>query len=149
MEIRHRRLKELLSYWEEKRAGRPHPRRADIDPLDIPDILPLLLMVDTLMGKQNYRIRVMGTKAVEVFERDYTGKNIVDMDFDGSDEQVMAAIRDVTGEDRPVRLDLEMVNRDNMIIRYEMLLLPLSRDSDKPDLVLVGFGFGEPIRQEE
>ena len=38
---------EFLDYWHGKCAGRPMPTRADIDPLDIPRLLPHVYLVES------------------------------------------------------------------------------------------------------
>src|SRR5260370_29881949 len=35
-------------YWRDKSAGRPMPRRADIDPIDIPKLLRDIMLADAL-----------------------------------------------------------------------------------------------------
>ena len=37
-----------LSYWESIRSGRALPRRCDIDPTQIPRLLPYIMLVDVL-----------------------------------------------------------------------------------------------------
>jgi hypothetical protein len=34
------RLQDALDYWRRKSHGKPMPRRVDIDPVDIPKLLP-------------------------------------------------------------------------------------------------------------
>jgi hypothetical protein len=42
------RLLRAHSYWREKSAGRPFPDRRDIDPVEIPDLLPFIVLWDVL-----------------------------------------------------------------------------------------------------
>src|SRR5580658_1065080 len=43
-------LHALYAYWNTLRGGRPLPRRADIDPTEIPKLLPQILMYDVVAG---------------------------------------------------------------------------------------------------
>ena len=49
------RLQEALDYWRRKSAGKAMPRRVDIDPLDIPKLLPDVMLVEVLPSGR-YRI---------------------------------------------------------------------------------------------
>jgi hypothetical protein len=122
--IRSERLVRALAYWQRLRGGRPVPDRADFDPLDIPDIMPHVVMWDVLPG-QHYRCRLAGTKMVEIHGREITG---IDMaDFHGAHD---AAIRPEydgvvrSGEPHYVERSLFWMHRDYR--RYARILLPFS-----------------------
>ena len=55
------RLQDALDYWRLKSAGKPMPRRSDIDPLDIPKLLPHVMVVEALPSGR-YRYRLIGTE---------------------------------------------------------------------------------------
>ena len=48
MKPEHSYLVEFLEYWRGKCDGRAMPARADIDPLEIPRLLPYVYLVDVL-----------------------------------------------------------------------------------------------------
>src|SRR5690348_15047812 len=50
------------SYWERIRGSRAMPRRCDIDPLDIPRLLPFVRLVDVLENPRAFRFRLVGTE---------------------------------------------------------------------------------------
>ena len=50
----------LWSYWTARCGARLMPRRADIDPVDIPLLLPHLLLLETDEQKR-FRYRLVGT----------------------------------------------------------------------------------------
>lgn len=54
------RLGDAYDYWLGKAAGRAMPSRADIDPTDIPKLLPDLMLVERLADGR-YRYRLIGT----------------------------------------------------------------------------------------
>ena len=54
-------LQDALDYWRLKLAGNPMPRRSDIDPLDIPKLLPHVMLVEALPSGR-YRYRLIGTE---------------------------------------------------------------------------------------
>src|SRR5260370_36282844 len=59
--ITDRRLRQWNDYWRCKAAGRAMPRRADIDPTEIPNLLPDVMLVDVL-PQGRYRYRLIGTE---------------------------------------------------------------------------------------
>lgn len=69
------RLGEFYAYWAEKWEDGRFPRRSDIDPTDIPQILPYLLLVDPERGARlRFRYRLMGAYLAGFGGIDFTGK---------------------------------------------------------------------------
>src|SRR5690349_12332502 len=66
------RLRDALDYWRGKLAGTSMPRRADIDPVEIPSLLQHLMLVDVLANGR-FRYRLIGTGNVEAQGIDATG----------------------------------------------------------------------------
>ena len=75
LEPRSPRIRELTRYWRSKRADRFAPRRADIDPAEIPTHLPYLFMVDVLPGG-DYHYRLVGSELVARTGRNATGHRL-------------------------------------------------------------------------
>ncbi len=68
------RLREGLAYWGSKRAGRRMPERRDIDPGEIPALLPWVMLVDVLRDPPDFRYRLIGTGVAARSARDHTGR---------------------------------------------------------------------------
>jgi hypothetical protein len=66
-------LQEALDYWRRKSAGKAMPRRADIDPLDIPKLLPDVMLVEVLLSGR-YRYRLIGTENTDAQGVHATGR---------------------------------------------------------------------------
>jgi hypothetical protein len=64
----------LYSYWLAKRASRSMPARSDLDPGDIPALLPHLMIVDKV--EDRFRYRLVGTAVVRDVGHDATGSLI-------------------------------------------------------------------------
>src|SRR5215469_11693694 len=70
-------LRELRDYWASKCAGRAMPRRADIDPLDLPpQHMPYLSIIEVLPDTDDFRFRLLGTGITGRMGRDSTGKTV-------------------------------------------------------------------------
>ena len=64
-----RRLREepvllnLLNYWERKRADKEIPDRRDIDPIEMPFLLPHLSLIE-ICENDRLKLRLVGTEIV-------------------------------------------------------------------------------------
>jgi hypothetical protein len=68
-------LKAVFDFCAARRGGRAMPRRADIDPVDMPRfVLPYLVLFDVIDGGARFRWRLSGTEVVSRFGRDSTGR---------------------------------------------------------------------------
>lgn len=96
-------LAEILAYWERKCAGRWAPRRADIDPTELPAHLPNLMLIDVLEGGADFRFRLIGTAIVEDMGRDSTGRRMSELyrDHPAALAQLADRLRQVVRERRP------------------------------------------------
>lgn len=71
-------LQFFLSYWQEKRAGRSMPSRADISPREIKPYLGWVCLLDALPGFADFRYRLVGSFVSEYFLGDGTGRTVSD-----------------------------------------------------------------------
>jgi len=60
------RLQGALDYWRRQSDGKAMARRADIDPTDIPKLLPHVMLVEVLPSGR-YRYRLIGTENAEAW----------------------------------------------------------------------------------
>ena len=76
--IAHSGLRALYDYWHGRRPGARLPGRQHLDPLDIPGLLPNLMLVD-VAAPDDLRFRLVGTALVGWFGRDTTGLALEDV----------------------------------------------------------------------
>ena len=67
------RLQQGYQYWRQKSAGKAMPRRADLDPTEIPKLLPDVMLVDVLPSGR-YRYRLIGTGNARAHGVNATGR---------------------------------------------------------------------------
>ena len=72
------RLREAHDYWRRKTGARAMPRRADIDPTEIPKLLPDVMLVDVL-PQGRYRYRLIGTENAQAHGMNATGRYLDDV----------------------------------------------------------------------
>ncbi len=129
------RLRLLYRYWLGKRAGGRLPARTDIDPTDIPSILPFLILIDVTEDSR-YFFRLFGTQVAAWTGVDMTGRYL----GEGPDSPNEAALAPQflsvveSGLPRYDELAATLPNREHQ--NYRRLLLPLSSDGEKIDTLL-------------
>ncbi len=67
------RIRAAYDYWIAKRGARPLPSRRDLDPVDIPKLLPHVMLV-AVEPDGRYRYRLIGTANVAEHGLDATGR---------------------------------------------------------------------------
>lgn len=147
-----RGLRRLFDYWEAKRAGpagpgrafpgRAFPSRADIDPIEIGSLLPHVFLIDVLPGSQpglpDFRFRLTGTTVDEIHGQSLTGRSPADI---RTPEIALAAERQcrrVIQSRAPCCDHVILLARDDSFWHFERLMLPLSGDGSRIDMLLCG-----------
>jgi hypothetical protein len=72
-------IQSFFDYWDGLRGARAMPERSDVDPLDVPRPLLPNLYILVRDDDGGFRFRLGGTRLVEIFGRDITGKRIEDV----------------------------------------------------------------------
>jgi hypothetical protein len=143
----HERVRAIYRYWDSKRNGRLMPRRADLDPLDIPRFLPDICLVDVVPDERKYVYRLIGTNEVAMRGRDPTGLPVGEGYFGTSAQSVFLNYDGVT-QTRAPRLDRDpSITRDNRFIQHESIFLPLSDDGQTVNMILVFTVYGPAPRR--
>lgn len=120
-------IAELHEYWLSRRFGRVMPRRADIDPADMPALLPHIALVDIEYEPFRVRYRVVGTKMVEYVGHDFTGLYLDELKFSKPDE-LLALYRRAATERAPTFRAMTWRGPDGSVWVLENAILPLSED---------------------
>lgn len=135
--IEHSGLRALYDYWNGRRVGSRLPGRQHLDPLDIPGLLPNLMLVD-VAAPEDLRFRLVGTALVGWFGRDTTGLPLGEV-YSGKDwERILEDYRYVIRERRPCLTVRKIAGSQGRRQPYQRLLLPLARDGAQVDMLLAG-----------
>ena len=133
--LRYDCLRQALAYWESKRRGRRMPARRDLDPIEMPRLLPWVLLLDVLRDPLDIRYRLVGTEVVAIARRDFTGARFSALPGKGPDSVVWDNCMTVVRSRAPFsRLPPYEGPRDD-IERGQNLLLPLSSDGVDVDMI--------------
>ena len=71
-----REQRDLYDYWRACAQSRAIPSRYDIDPVDIPHLLPGLSLLDTGHEMEALRYRLAGTRVREIYGTEITGRGV-------------------------------------------------------------------------
>jgi hypothetical protein len=127
----------FYAYWDGKRRGRRMPSRADIDPAEIVPFLPGIMLVDVVADARRFVYRLVGTREVAMRGRDPTGKSVAEGFYGASAEASMTSYQDVVAR-RALRLERrEFTTPDGRYGREQVILLPLSDDDARVNMILV------------
>lgn len=133
----HPSLQELHDYWDRKRGGRPMPGRADIDPVDLKAVLPLLILIDVVPDHRRYLYRLVGTHEVEMRGRDPTGQPVAAAYYGESAEDTTRYLDRVVRTRQPLLYRGTYQPLSTRTQREEVLFLPLSKDGGTVTMILV------------
>lgn len=123
----------VRDYWLSLAKDRPMPAREHFDPLDIPHLLPHIVLFDVFGDPPSFRFRLVGTASVFGAGVDPTGKVFNDMPHSGT---AVGRMR------RGVELRIAYFTDDifpwgtRPHLYYRTLVMPLSGDGDAVDMLL-------------
>ncbi len=127
--------KTLYGYWDAMRGTRLAPRRFEIEPARIADILSDTLILERGLD-QGFQFRLAGTRICEVFGQELRGSDFLD----GWSEEDQVALRrqlDVVGRQAGVAvITFEAETAAGRTARFEALLLPLMHMRETVDRIL-------------
>ncbi|WP_395022755.1 PAS domain-containing protein [Dongia sp.] len=136
--IQHPILKRMVAFWDEKRAGRAWPLRADLDPLDFWFAVGYVSLIDVWAaetGRRRYFFRLDGTRQVDLFGVDFTGK-FLDQVYDAESLPLAEASYGAAVEQGEPQYHVRQVDFHDRPIQYEVVILPLSRTGAAVDMLM-------------
>ncbi len=126
----------FVDYWNSKRRGRAMPARADIDPTEIPKLLPTMTLIDVVDGGARFRYRLVGTGLVEGYGIESTGRFVEEVIRDPATcAEFIALYRSVCNRKRPVFVRNRFPTKGGYSVASSRVLAPLSRDGETVDML--------------
>lgn len=130
------KMRRVYEYWLAKCAGRRMPRRADIDPLELRDLLGNLCLVEvTTDAPPRFRYRVDGSNLATITGFDLTGKYADEL----PDEPYRAYVLEIYNRILAARAPIFLANEEEWEgygVHVESATLPLSSDGETVDAIL-------------
>lgn len=135
------KLRELRVYWLSKKPESSLPGRRDIDPLDIPRLMPYVALVDILRDPLDYRYRLTGTKFVEMIGHDRTGMRAREVFTGHLLDETVALIGRLVESRAPLAFEGRLFWIDKAYYRFQTVILPLATDGKTVDMAIMGLDF--------
>ena len=82
-----------VEYWQSKRAGEAPPLSNSFDPLEVPRLLPHVMLKDVRRDPWDFRYRVVGTIVREHSRDNWTGKWMSEVEGQGETSTVFRVMR--------------------------------------------------------
>jgi hypothetical protein len=122
--MKERTSQALFGYWNEVRGSRLAPRRFEIEPSRITNILPETFILERQERRQ-YVFRLAGTRVCEQFGREFRNLDILNL-WTPDDAEVVARLLDSVAYDGAAAVaTVEAGASPRRSVTFEMLFLPL------------------------
>jgi hypothetical protein len=116
--------RKLFSYWNNLRAERAAPERADIDPAAIRALLRDTFILEVDPGR-NLPVRVAGARVSALFNRELKGQSFVELYREDDRECLSAIVESVLDDPTPAVCGVSAAPIGREPLEMELLLLPL------------------------
>ncbi len=128
--------RQLYDYWLSCANGKDLPTRADINPAQIPRLLPYLSLLDVCADIEDSRVRLAGTRLRDVYDREITGLPLGEIDLGSKRDYWLAAYRHTAFEAKPTQGVVRgpLLNKEHLVQYW--LRLPLASASGVVSMVL-------------
>jgi hypothetical protein len=135
-------LAELYQYWSNRRGQRSLPARADIDPVDIPHLLPHIALTEIVPSSDGkgprFHYRLAGTEIEARFGCALTNRFLDEIKQGDYLNYVQSLYRQLMSDLAPVYAESSFEAGDSNILLAKRLMLPMSDDQQSVNMVLSG-----------
>jgi hypothetical protein len=131
----------LYDYWRAKAGERAMPARADIDPVEMKPWLGNLVLVEFLGSLENYRVRLEGVNIEAMYRSSRTGRGIEALTSKEERDLLLRQYGAVLESRRAAYYEADFQASEGVFARQNKLLLPLSDDGERVNMILAGIYF--------
>jgi hypothetical protein len=129
--MKHEGTVALFQYWDRLRDGRPAPRRTEIEPADIRNLLADTFIIETDARKEPV-FRLAGTRLCAIFGRELKGFAFPSL-WAQRDQRVVARLLSGALHQHSVAvIEFEGTSRSGRTLPLEMIALPLEGSAESP-----------------
>ncbi|HYG91851.1 MAG TPA: PAS domain-containing protein [Azospirillum sp.] len=123
------------AHWDRMRGARRMPSRADLDPVDIPRLLPVTILVEVLRDPLDFRYRLLGTEIDRIVTANYRGRCFSELEHIETGGRLWSDHERVVLTRAPVRSSVAYVGHDRFIRTLSHGLFPLSNDGETVHMI--------------
>ncbi|MEZ5831571.1 MAG: hypothetical protein R3D05_10350 [Dongiaceae bacterium] len=134
-------VRAVVEYWLSKRVGNAPPDAGSFDPLDVPRLLPHVMLKDVQRDPWDFRYRVVGSTVREHSRDNWTGKWMSQVEGQGEGSTVFSVMRWVSEQGRPAIFRPPYVGPHKQFKYCEAAVLPWANSDGLIGRVLVAVDF--------
>jgi hypothetical protein len=138
--------RQLFEYWLEQAASAAMPARRDIQPADIPHLLPNVSLIEIHRDPWRLRFRLAGTRVRDIYDREVTGLDLDDIDWGGQADYWRTAHARVAETGRPAQGVVRSLRASKDHLVHFWLRLPLVTDGPDAAMIL-GYDVSVPVSE--
>lgn len=124
-------LDQMLSYWRSKCGPDRIPMRADIEPHEIPSVLPDLYLMNVRDGGKDFQYRLIGTRIEEFLGVDLTGFWLDEVRPASILDRLLPLYRKAAVDRVPVYSEGRFLSSEAEYLKAKRLYAPLLTESDE------------------
>jgi len=124
-----------LDYWDSKRGARRMPARRDIEPTEILDLLPYVVLIDVEREPLDFRYRLVGTAVAARFGHDRTGERFSALPQQSEGSEIWKTAVRILEEKRPIVSHIPYVGFHRWVQNYRDISMPLSENNDDVNMI--------------
>ncbi len=113
------------------------PRRDNLDPVDIPNLLPFVMLVDVFSPPLDFRFRLIGTEIDAIIADNYQGQCFSAIPHMAIGNGIWAQYEAVVSTCRPLIAAVNYVGADRYVRAISHCLMPLSEDRKTVNMIFV------------
>ncbi|MGC2411407.1 MAG: PAS domain-containing protein [Stellaceae bacterium] len=132
------RLHQIHNYWKSRCRNREMPSRRDIDPIDVPRLLPFIFLVDVLNDPRDFRFRLTGTHFRDFVGTEITGLMISEVFPPAFAAEVHHHWSNCVDRRAPAVGSGKLWVAERSHVEWEGIVLPLSPDGENVNMLIGG-----------
>jgi PAS domain len=131
------RVHRFHEYWKARcSAAHTLPLRASVDPTDLRELLPNIVIIEVEQSPLRFRYRLVGTRVVEFNKLDFTGLYLGSVGWD-EEQQIVDACAYVVASAQPLCGFYTWTLRNGAIGKCEFGNFPFSHDGESVAQIFV------------
>lgn len=138
----HPRFRRLANYLCGKAATGKLPGRQDVEPTEIADLLPWVMLIDVIRppdGVARYRIRLVGTEVAAIQGSDGTGRFVDEILNDAAAAEIIRGYGEIVRSREPQYHKGLVATQGRDHVPYRRIAFPLARDGEHVDMLMFVF----------
>ena len=140
----HARIQQIVAYWQSIHPQQGLPGRQHFDPVDIPDILANIRLLDVHRDPLRFKTRLMGTVLRDFFGQEQTGRWMDDCFADFHRSKMYKDLCEMIETRQPQwRRGQPTLAYEKNFVTVERVYLPFASDGATVDMIVTCMLFGD------